>query len=160
MTMKSTRISLVSIPLNDQARNVLLSVLAEIETLPVLGAALMRGATADLVQLRGKGIPYQPAQWNGATLDYAQRQAYSRAAMRLENLGVLRRITEQHRDRVTHVQLTATGLRLALRVAGRRADRSAIAEGLRMTSWGRELAAGLPVQPRRDKEDASAPAAR
>jgi len=154
LSFQSKRVPLSSIPLNDYARNLLLSVLAEIKTLPALV-----NPTA-LAQSRDLGIPYKPAEWGKAPLDYARRQAYSRAALRLENLGVLRRITERHRDRVTHVQLTATGLRLALWLAGRRADRSAIAEGLRLTHWGRDLAAKIRVRPRQEKRDTSAQAAR
>ena len=99
----------------------------------------------ELVQMRDNGIPYRPAEWYGIALDCAERQAYSRAAMRLEAYGVLRRITEPRRDRVTHLQLMPLGLRLALRLAGRRADRSAIAEGLRLTRWGKDLAASIPA---------------
>ena len=152
MSSKSARMPLASIPLNDSGRKLLLSVLAGIETLPGLGDVLTRGTTWELVQLRDKGIPYQPAQWDNTPLNEARRQAYSRAAVQLENRGVLRRITEPYRDRVTHVQLTATGLRLALRLAGRHADRLAIAEGLRLTPWGKELAGAIRVQPRRDKQ--------
>ena len=146
LSFQSKRVPLASIPLNEYGRNLLLSVLAEIKTLPALANPL------GLAEARDLGIAYKPAQWDSAPLDYARRQAYSRAALRLENLGVLRRITERHRDRVTHVQLTATGLRLALWLAGRRADRSAIAEGLRLTNWGKELAAKIRVKPRQDKQ--------
>ena len=54
-----------------------------------------------------------------------------------------RKITEPRRDRVTHLQLTTLGLRLALSRAGRHADRSAITEGLRLTRWGKDLAVNL-----------------
>ena len=143
MPNKSTRIALASIPVNEFAEKILFGVLAEIETLPMLRSALTQGATPELVGLRDTGIPYRPAEWYGVALDCAARQSYSRAAIRLEAHGVLRRITEPRRDRVTHLQLTATGLRLALSRAGRRADRSAIAEGLRLTRWGKDLAANL-----------------
>ena len=142
-TNKSRRMALGSIPVNDHAEKILFGVLAEIEALPIFGPALTRGATPELVQIRDNGIPYRPAEWYGIPLDCAERQAYSRAAIRLEAHGVLRRITEPRRDRVTHLQLTATGLRLALSRAGRRADRSAIAEGLRLTRWGKDLAANI-----------------
>ena len=142
---KSRRTALGSIPVNEYAEKILLAVLAEIETLPMLGSSLTRGTMPELVQMRDNGIPYRPAEWYGIALDCAERQAYSRAAMRLEAYGVLRRITEPRRDRVTHLQLMPLGLRLALRLAGRRADRSAIAEGLRLTRWGKDLAASIPA---------------
>lgn len=152
---RSARVPLASIPVNEYARSILLSVLAETESLLRLGSALTRGVTWELVQVRDQGIAYKPAKWNGTPLDYAQRQAYSRAVLRLEGFGVLRRITEPHRDRVTQVQLTAVGLRLALRLAGRHADRSAIAEGLRLTNWGRELAPLIRVKPPQNKQGVS-----
>ena len=140
---KSRRTALISIPVNEYAEKILFSVLGEIEALPILEPMLTQGATPELVQMRDNGIPYRPAEWYGVPLDCAARQAYSRAAIRLEAYGVLRRITEPRRDRVTHLQLTDLGLRLALSRAGRRADRSAIAEGLRLTRWGKDLAANL-----------------
>ena len=142
-TNKSRRTALGSIPVDAYAEKILLAVLAEIETLPILGSSLTRGTMPELVQMRDHGIPYRPAGWYGVPLDCAARQAYSRAALRLETHGVLRRITEPCRDRVTHLQLTALGLRLALSRAGHRADRSAIAEGLRLTRWGKDLAANI-----------------
>ena len=150
----SRRTALGSIPVNEYAEKILFGVLGEIEALPILEPMLTQGATPELVQMRDNGIPYRPAEWYGVPLDCAARQAYSRAAMRLEACGVLRRITEPRRDRVTHLQLTAFGLRLALSRAGRRADRSAIAEGLRLTRWGKNLAANLSAgkKPVKDNE--------
>jgi hypothetical protein len=138
---KSGRIKAANVRLDDYAQKILLSVLAEIEALPVLGSGLQHGAAYELLQIRDMGIPYRPGVWYGVSLDCDQRQAYSRAAMRLEGVGFLRRITEPRRDRVTHLQPTADGLRMTLRLAGWRADRSAIAAGLSMTRWGSELAA-------------------
>ena len=138
---KSGRSNAANVRLDDYAQKILLALLAEIEALPVLGSGLQQGAAYELLQIRDMGIPYRPGVWYGASLDCAQRQAYSRAAIRLEGAGFVRRITEPRRDRVTHLQPTVDGLRMALRLAGRRADRSAVAAGLSMTRWGRELAA-------------------
>jgi hypothetical protein len=141
----SAKVPLSSIPVNEYARSILLSVLVEIEGLPRLGDALKRGVTWELKQVRDQGIEYKPAKWNGVPLDEAQRQAYSRAVLHLEKFGIVQRITERHRNRVTHVQPTARGLRLALRLVGRSADRLVIADGLRLTNWGKELAVGISI---------------
>jgi len=136
--------------LGRHAADILAAVLAEIEALRQLGIALEAGASRRLAQLRDLGIPYRPDDWFGGPLNWARRKAYSRAAARLEGAGLLLRITEPNRDRVTHVQLTAAGLRRALRLVGPRADLAAVAEGLGRTTWGKELAAGLT--PRRRPE--------
>jgi hypothetical protein len=149
------KVPLSSIPVNEYARSILLSVLVEIEGLPRLGDALKRGATWELKQVRDQGIEYKPAKWNGVPLDEAQRQAYSRAVLHLEKFGIVQRITERHRDRVTHVRPTSRGLRLALRLAGRSADRSAVTEGLQLTHWGLELADKMRFKPGQDKRDVS-----
>lgn len=153
LSFQSKRIAPASVPLNEHARRLLLSVLAEIQALPILAAPSMRGMPLELADIRDRGIPYRPAQWDNAPLDYARRQAYSRAAQWLEGMGFLRRITERHRNRVTHVQLTASGLQLALWLAGRHADRLAIAEGLRLTNWGKELASRIHVKPHCSKKN-------
>jgi len=129
--------------LDRHAADILAAVLAEIEALKHLGTALEEGASPRLAGLRDVGIAYRPDDWFGGPLSGARRKAYSRAAARLEGAGLLLRITEPNRDRVTHLQLTAAGLRRALRLVGPRADLAAIAEGLGRTTWGRELAAGL-----------------
>ena len=49
-------------------------------------------------------------------------------------------MTETHRDRTVALVPTADGLAHALNLAGTRADRRAVREGLRRTQWGTELA--------------------
>ena len=122
------------------ARDVLLALLAEIEVFGELGGQVKTGTPRELVELRDLGIPYQPAAWFGGPLDGARRKAYSRAATWLEGAGLVLRTTQPRRPRVTHLQLTAAGLRRALELAGRSADRAAIAEGLGHTRWGQQLA--------------------
>jgi hypothetical protein len=129
----------IAIPISEHARKLLRAVLIEIKSLPAFGHDLPNGRTLELRAIRDKGIPYQPSKWDDAPLNDAERQAYSRAALQLQMHGLLERITEQHRDRVTHVRLTPRGLRLALRLAGNGVNRLAITEGLRLTNWGREL---------------------
>ena len=141
--LKAGRPPAATIPLDDYAKKILLAVLAEIEVLPMWGTALREGATWELARVRDQGVAYQPVAWYGTPLSCAQRKAYSRAAARLEVAGLLWRITEQNRNRVTHLRLTAAGLRRALQMAGRRANRSVIIEGLRQTAWGKYLVAEL-----------------
>jgi hypothetical protein len=145
----------IAIPISEHARKLLRAVLIEIESLPAFGHDLPNGRTLELRAIRDKGIPYRPSTWNGAPLNDTERQAYSRAALQLQMYGLLERITEQHRDRVTHVRLTDKGLRLALRLAGRDIDRSAHIEGLRLTNWGRELVKELRVEWHQKKVDVS-----
>ena len=137
---KTPRRSLQAIPLDADGVDILVAVLAEIEALPYLGTELEAGATRSLAELRDVGIPYRPGDWFGGPLSPARRKAYSRAATRLEDAGLVLRVTEPNRDRVTHLQPTAAGLRRAMRLVGRRADLAAIAEGLRRTAWGGHLA--------------------
>ena len=137
-----------SVALDVYATDILAAVLAGIETLPEVDAGLEGGATRWLAKLRDLGVPYQPDDWFDGPLSCARRKAYSRAAMRLEGAGLILRITQPNRDRVTHLQLTAAGLRRALRMVGSSANRAAVAEGLRRTTWGRELAVNLTVNRR------------
>jgi len=129
--------------LDRHAADILAAVLAEIEALKQVGTALEDGASPRLAGLRDLGIPYRPDDWFDGPLSWAHRKAYSRAAVRLASAGLVLRITQPKRDRVTHLQLTGAGLRRALRLVGRRADLAAIAEGLGRTAWGKGLAAGL-----------------
>jgi len=139
--------------LDRHAADVLVAVLAEIEALKHLGTALEDGASPRLTRVRDLGIPYRPDDWFDGPLSGARRKSYSRAAARLEGAGLLLRITEPNPDRVTHLQLTAAGLRRALRLVGPRADLAAIAEGLGRTTWGKELAAGLTAGRRPQSRD-------
>jgi hypothetical protein len=146
--------ALSTIPIVEHARNLLRAVLIEIEWLPVFGADLSSGRTLELKGIRDRGIPYAPAKWDAAPLSDAERQACSRATLQLQGLGLLERITEPRRDRVTHVRPTASGLRLALQLAGPDADRLAIREGLGLTTWGKELADGMQTEPCPNSADA------
>jgi hypothetical protein len=150
MAADSDDAALAAIPISEHARRLLRAILIEVEWLPAFGCDLPNGRTLELKGIRDKGIPYAPSKWDDVPLSDAQRQAYSRAAIQLQQYGLLERITESRRDRVTHVRLTPNGLRLALQLAGPDADRSAVAEGLRRTNWGRELAAGVPIEPCRE----------
>ena len=132
-----------ALALDRHAADILAAVLAEVEALKDLGRALEEGTSRRLAELRDLGIPYRPDDWFGGPLSWACRKAYSRAAVRLEAAGLIVRITQPKRDRVTHLQLTAAGLRRALRLVRRRADPTAVAEGLGRTTWGKQLAAGL-----------------
>jgi len=133
----------VAAALDPYAQRILRALLGETEALLALGLELERGECPALAALRDLGIPYRPAEWAGAPLTGARRKAFSRAAARLEAAGLVSRVTEENRDRVHCLRLTPAGLRWGLQLVGRRADRAALAEGLRRTTWGKAVAAAL-----------------
>jgi hypothetical protein len=125
-------------PRKTSERELLLILLAEVE---VLGELTTRRKTVrdDSSAVSGHGVRYEPTRWFGQSLSQARRKSFSRAARRLSGDGSVVRVTEPHRDRVTHLKFTAEGLQRALRLAGADADRNAVFTGLRTTAWGRAL---------------------
>jgi len=113
-----------------------MALLAEIEAFGELDLGQKNIIDPYLVDMHYIGIPYSPTQWFGKTLPVAQRKAYSRAANRLEQAGLVVSIKEPNRSRVTHLRLTADGLHRVLYLVGANADLMAIAEGLQKTAWG------------------------
>ena len=124
---------------DDPAGYVLMALLAELEAFAETNSTAYDGADHYLMAIREKGIPYQPNIWQGRRLETAERQRYSRAARRLEQAALLRRITGPRHSRTTYLQPTAAGLRRALELVDARADQNTIAEGLRRMNWGKEL---------------------
>ena len=57
----------------------------------------------------GDVVRYTPAVWFTDRATPARRQRWSRWTRRLARAGLLARITEPSRDRVTHVRLTPDG---------------------------------------------------
>lgn len=125
--------------LDSHAQGLLLALLAEIEALGELHEALLDAPDVDLACLRQVGIPYRPTAWFRPRLTAARRQSLSRAARNLERAGLLRRILEPQRERVTHLQLTAQGLATALHLAGPQANPVTVLAGLERTAWGEPL---------------------
>jgi hypothetical protein len=144
---------------NHNARTVLLNLLAQIEILPELDACVWDDPDQYPATIRTIGIPYKPRAWFDKSLDTSRRQAYSRATRWLEQAGLVRRIMEPHRNRITHLRFTLEGLITALEIAGPGADRLTIAEGLQLTHWGRKLADKIRFEPRQDDPNASDQAA-
>jgi hypothetical protein len=128
---------------------ILCALLAEIETFGELPEIVARGPEPHVVAMRSIGVPYRPSAWFSEPLTPARHKAYSRATERLECAGLVCRITGEKGQRVSRVQLTPAGLDRAIELAGPSADRTAVAEGLRRTAWGRELVAALPAGGRR-----------
>ncbi|MEQ8785115.1 MAG: hypothetical protein RIC55_02410 [Pirellulaceae bacterium] len=91
-----------------------------------------------VVSMQVSGVPYQPNQWFGP-LTMAERKACSRAAKRLESEGLVERVTQRGRNRVTHLRPTAAGICSALETAEPQADRAAIVDGLRRMNWAGHL---------------------
>ena len=120
-----------------EEQTILFTILAELETLAGLPDD---AATPFLATLSAVGLPFTPGEWFGYPLQSRQRMAFSRAARRLAARGMVRRMTETHRDRTVALVPTAEGVAHALALAGTRADRQAVREGLRRTRWGTELA--------------------
>jgi DNA-binding MarR family transcriptional regulator len=133
MTIYTPTIDTSYITLNRHSKNILLAILAEIEASNLPKPEL--------------GIRYRPSKWFGE-LTEAERQAYSRALRKLDDAGLLIRITEENRDRVAYVRLTTGGLWKALEV-NPDADRDAIAESLSRTNWGADVLDGLIPRPMR-----------
>jgi len=142
--------------LDRNAREILLNVLAQIEAFSELDASLAEGPDQYPSTMRSMGVPYQPNAWFAKPLDDARRQAYSRATKQLERAGLIQRVTEPDRNRVTHLLLTPAGLRCAMELAGPHADRMAVAKGLWLTNWGRDLATHLFAKSRPYGNEATA----
>lgn len=124
--------------LDRHQRDILLTVLAEVEVFAEVPEEVIDSDDPRIASMIGKGVPYTPAAWFKEPLSDAQRKALSRAARRLETQGLMRRITEPNRNRVTHLRLTWDGLQEACRLAPE-ADQAATREGLCRTAWGRDL---------------------
>ena len=60
-------------------------------------------------EARQAGIRYEPAIWLHQKPTVTRRQRWSRLTKRLERAGLLERIVERTRNRVTHVRLTKSG---------------------------------------------------
>ncbi len=124
----------------DDEQTILFTILAELETLAGLPDD---AATPFLATLCRIGLPFAPGEWFGYPLEPRQRMSLSRAARRLAARGLVRRVTETHRDRTVALVPTPEGVAHALALAGTRANRGAVRKGLRRTHWGTALAATL-----------------
>jgi hypothetical protein len=129
--------------IESNARALLLAVLAEIELFAEVPDDLFDRGDPFLVAMTREGVPFMPAFWTGERLSPARRMSFSRAARRLAASGLVLRITERLRDRVRYLVPTADGLARAIALAGHRADRTAVREGLARTRWGRPLAKSI-----------------
>ena len=123
----------------DLANTVLLVLLAEIEAFAEIPQALLDVPVAYAKQMMHMGVPYRPRVWFGGALSPRLRKMCSRGVDRLQRDGLVERITESKRDRVTHLRLTPEGLKRALALAEPDADRAAVVAGLRRTNWGGTL---------------------
>lgn len=132
-------VAIAAIGRDRDARMILLALLAQIEGFGELDEPMLNAPEGLLGDMQHKGVPYQPDAWFDGPLPWALRKRYSRAARRLEQAGLVSRITEPRRDRVRCLRPTPAGLRLALQLAGPAVARDAIITGLQRTSWGSEL---------------------
>lgn len=119
-------------------------ILAEIETFADLSDELLDSNVWYVKEMATVGVPYRPAVWlNRRPLPRDRRQSISRVARRLERHGLVQRITEAKRDRVTHLRPTPAGLWRALALAGAKSDHQAVIRGLRLIYWAGSLAAEI-----------------
>lgn len=119
--------------------DILLITLAEIESFGELPWEIIEHCPDRYVAaMKYTGIPYRPSVWF-RPCSVALRKACSRAAQRLELAGLLDRVIQRHRNRVTHLQLTPAGFDAALDLAGEAADQILIDRGLQRTAWGADL---------------------
>jgi hypothetical protein len=129
------------------SRLLLLAILAEIELFAEVLDDAFEAADAFVVDMNKESVPFAPALWVGQPLLPARRMAFSCAARRLADRGLVRRVTERLRDRVRYLVLTPDGLSRAVALAGDQADRTAVREGLARTRWGRSLARWIGGEP-------------
>ena len=94
------------------------------------------GGRWDLVPL---GIPWHLWEWLDRRPARTERRAFCRLAEQMEADGQLVRVAGGLGDRMTHCRPTADMLRAAPEVVGDAPDWAAIARGLAVTDWGKEL---------------------
>jgi len=126
-------------------RDLLLAVLAELDVLGSRTTKELCVGERHLAELLTRGVPYTPDDWCEQPLSAARRKAISRAAQRLESSGLLIRVTEPNRNRVTHLLPTLDGLLKAFRLTSQ-ADFKSIIAGLHRTAWGGRLAVLLQAE--------------
>ncbi len=113
---------------------VLLHVLAEIELFSTIDGLLFEMKHPYVEGVQQLGIPYRPAVWLGGPLSGSRRKAVSRATMKLALRGLVERMTQRRRDRVTHLRLTPAGFRLAIELADG-IDWPQLAASLALIAW-------------------------
>ncbi len=116
--------------------------LAEIEVFAEIDLSAVGISSTWLDGMRNRGIPFTPEYWSAGD-GPSRKMQLVRVARDLERKGLLRRLTEPHRDRTTYVIPNGTLLRQTIEKLSGQADVDAICLGLRKTHWGAELAAQL-----------------
>jgi hypothetical protein len=116
---------------------VLLQVLAEIEVFSTIDL-LFETKHPYVEGVQRLGIPYRPAIWFGGPLSGSRRKAISRATTKLAVRGLVKRMTQNRRDRVTHLRLTRAGFRRAIDLAGE-FDLGQMVESLARIDWADPL---------------------
>ncbi|MDA7874266.1 hypothetical protein N9B17_03775 [Rhodopirellula sp.] len=116
--------------------------LAEIEVFSEIDVSAVGISSTWLDGMRNRGIPFTPEDWS-ATHGPSRKMQLVRAARDLESMGLLRRITEPHRNRTTHVIPSIQLLQQTIVKLNGHANVAAICSGLQQTHWGHELALRL-----------------
>lgn len=119
-------------------QSVMAAIVAEIEVFSEVPDAYIDTPNEYVRDFYAIGVPYAPCVWFG-TLSAAQRMHISRITRFLERSGSLVRITEQSRDRVSHVRPLPKGIVATVDLANGKADPTAIVAGLGRTLWGPPL---------------------
>lgn len=118
-------------------------VLADIETFAELRWMIVDGNDRYVQSMLHTGVPFTPNFWRQNRIDATRAMAYSRAVRKLEERGLVKRITEPQRDRTTHLIPTLDGLRTAIRNQQGKVNLTAVCAGLERTIWGKGLAIEL-----------------
>ena len=85
------------------------------------------------------GIPFTPGYWAGDE-NPSRKMRLVRAAKRLEQMGLLKRVTEPNRDRTTHVIPSPELILETIDQLGGEANADAVIAALSQTDWGAGLA--------------------
>jgi hypothetical protein len=135
--------------LDPAEQRVLIAMLADIEVFAEIDPAVIDSSPDPyILGMVHSGVPYKPSAWFGCVTN-TESHVLGRATRRLERQGLVTRVIESKRDRVTHIRPTVAGLLSAIRaakeanvtmVAAKEANVGMVAAGLRRTNWGQLLA--------------------
>lgn len=137
----------------DLDRFVLESLLREIEKFGRLPEWRRRLTNPEAEQMILRGVRYKPSRWTSEAITPARRVQLSRTIRRLDATGLVTRLTERGRDRVSCLQFTTGGLSLALNLADGAVNFDAVIDGLDLTDWGQLILESFDPLPPIDLAD-------
>ncbi len=120
-------------------KHILLAVLAELEVFSTLDETLFEKGNPYVWNVRHVGVLYRPAVWFGGPLSASRRKSLTRATRKLTRDGLVDRVTEKRRDRVTHLKLTPNGFSQALQLADQKVEWQQLVDSLAWIEWADDL---------------------